>query len=45
MHRWARQETLQAGAAGYISKPWQVNELLTRVREVLDGRAGPEVQQ
>ena len=31
------RETLAAGAAGYVPKPYQLQELLDKVREVLDG--------
>ncbi|MBF0528812.1 MAG: response regulator [Deltaproteobacteria bacterium] len=31
------KETLKSGAAGYIGKPYQLNDLLNKVRSVLDG--------
>ena len=33
-------ETLAAGASGYIAKPFNMNNLLHKVREVLDGTQG-----
>ena len=34
------KETLEAGAAGFVGKPYQVTELLDTVRKVLDGGQG-----
>ena len=31
------KEKLESGAAGFVSKPYQLTELLKKVREVLDG--------
>ncbi len=31
------QKSMDAGAAGYIGKPYQVNKLLQTVRDILDG--------
>jgi DNA-binding NarL/FixJ family response regulator len=31
------KKSLEAGAAGYIGKPYRINVLLQKVREILDG--------
>ncbi len=33
------KDILESGAAGYVGKPYQVTDLLTKVRVVLDGAA------
>ena len=32
-------EIIALGVSGFIQKPYQVNHLLSKVREILDGRA------
>ena len=32
------RETIESGSAGFIAKPYQAKELLTKVREVMDAR-------
>ncbi|MBF0527963.1 MAG: hypothetical protein HQK55_01575 [Deltaproteobacteria bacterium] len=32
------KKSLDAGAAGYVGKPYQLNDLLNNIRTVLDGK-------
>ena len=38
------KETLETGAAGFVGKPYQLDDMLKRVREVLDKKAVPHAQ-